>query len=125
MVLDHPAAGAKLSLGTDVSTTHVGAVIQQKPPGSRWRPLGFCSAQLDKAQTNYSVFNRELLAVVAAIKHFLYMLEGRQFVLFTDHKPLVGGLDVARIRSRLANSDSCLSSQSLHPASGTSPASRT
>jgi ribonuclease HI len=122
--MDHPAAGVKLSLGTDVSTTHVGAVIQKKPPGSGWRPLGLFSAQLDKAQTNYSIFNMELLAVVAAIKHVLHMLEGRQFVLFTDHKPLVGGLDGTRIRGQLANSDSCLPSLSLHPASGTSPASR-
>ncbi len=41
---------------------------------------------------NYSAFDRELLAVVAAIHHFRYMLEGRSFVSFTDHKPLVGAL---------------------------------
>jgi hypothetical protein len=91
-VLDHPAADAELSLATDASATHVGAVIQQKRPSSGWRPLGFFSAQLDKAQANYSAFDRELLAVVAAIRHFRYMLEGRQFVVFTDHKPLVGAL---------------------------------
>jgi hypothetical protein len=91
-VLDHPAAEAELSLATDASATHIGAVIQQKRHGSGWRPLGFFSAQLDKAQVNYSAFDRELLAVVAAIKHFCYMLEGRSFVVFTDHKPLVGAL---------------------------------
>jgi cleavage and polyadenylation specificity factor subunit 1 len=92
-VLDHPAAGAELSLATDASATHVGAVIQQKRPGSSWQPLAFFSAQLDKAQVNYSAFDRELLAVVAAIKHFRYMLEGRSFVVFTDHKPLVRALN--------------------------------
>jgi hypothetical protein len=54
--------------------------------------LGFFSAQLDKVQANYSAFDRELLAVVVAIKHFRYMLEGRSFIVFTDHKPLVRAL---------------------------------
>jgi hypothetical protein len=91
-VLAHPAAGAELSLVTDASATHVGAVIQQRHRGQAWRPLGFFSAQLNKAEANYSAFDRELLAVVAAIRHFRYMLEGRKFVIFTDHKPLVGAL---------------------------------
>jgi hypothetical protein len=30
--------------------------------------------------------------VVAAIKHFHYMLKGRSFIVFTDHKTLVGAL---------------------------------
>jgi hypothetical protein len=33
------------------------------------------------------------LVVYASIQHFRYMLEGRRFVVFTDHKPLVGALD--------------------------------
>jgi hypothetical protein len=91
-VLVHPAKGAEISLVTDASATHVGAAIQQRRPGQAWRPLGFFSAQLDKAQVNYRAFDRELLTVVAAIRHFRYMLEGRGFVVFTDHKPLVGAL---------------------------------
>jgi transposase InsO family protein len=91
-VLAHPVAGAELSLVTDASATHVGAVVQQRCRGQAWRPLGFFSAQLNKAEVNYSAFDRELLAVVAAIRHFRYLLEGRSFVVFTDHKPLVGAL---------------------------------
>ncbi len=91
-VLVHPAKGAEISLVTGESATHVGVTIQQRRPGQAWRPLGFFSAQLNKAQTNYSAFDRELLAVMAAIHHFRFMLEGRGFVVFTDHKPLVGAL---------------------------------
>jgi hypothetical protein len=91
-VLEHPVPEAELSLVTDASSTHVGAVIQQRRPGHAWRPLGFFSAQLDKAQLNYSAFDRELFAVVAAIKHFRFMLEGRPFTVFTDHRPLLGAL---------------------------------
>jgi hypothetical protein len=38
------------------------------------------------AQTHYSAFDRELLAIYS--RYFRYMLEGRRFTLFTDHKPL-------------------------------------
>ncbi|UYV66380.1 hypothetical protein LAZ67_4001492 [Cordylochernes scorpioides] len=36
----------------------------------------------------YSAYDRELLAVYLAIKHFRHLLEGRQFPVYTDHKPL-------------------------------------
>ena len=39
-------------------------------------------------------FDRELLAAHAAIRHFRYFLEGRQFSLFTDHKPLTFSLSM-------------------------------
>lgn len=39
-------------------------------------------------ERKYSAFDRELLAIYAAIKHFRYFVEGRQFIVFTDHKPL-------------------------------------
>ncbi len=90
-VLGHLVAVAELSLVMDASARHVGAVIQQHHHDQAWQLLVFFSAQLDKAQANYSAFDRELLAV-AAIRHIRYMLEGRSFVVFTNHKPLVGAL---------------------------------
>ncbi len=46
------------------------------------------SRKLDSTQVKYSAFDRELLACFQAIRHFRFMLEGRRFMLFTDHKPL-------------------------------------
>lgn len=43
------------------------------------------------AETHYSTFDRELLAVYLAIKHFRHFLEGRQFHM--DHKPLTFALN--------------------------------
>ncbi len=40
----------------------------------------------------YSAFDRELLACYLGIRHFRYMLEGRHFTIFTDHKPLTFAL---------------------------------
>ena len=91
--LVHPCPRARLSLAVDASADHVGAVLQQRPsPAAPWQPLGFFSQKLSTAQVNYSAFDRELLACVEAIRHFRYMLEGRQFTLFTDHKPLTFAL---------------------------------
>ena len=39
-------------------------------------------------ETRYSAFDCELLAVFATIRHFRHNLEGRNFFVNTDHKPL-------------------------------------
>ena len=53
-----------------------------------WQPLSFFSKKLNPAETRYSTFYRELLAVYATIRHFRHNLEGRNFFVNTDHKPL-------------------------------------
>ena len=90
-LLHHPVSGAQLSLHTDASATAVGAVLQQRVRG-RVQPLAFFSKKLNPAQLNYSTFDRELLAVYLAIRHFRDMLYGRQFTVFTDHKPLTSSI---------------------------------
>ena len=54
--------------------------------------LSFFSKKLLSAETHYSTFDRELLAINATIHHFHLMLEDRQFILLTDHKPLCHSL---------------------------------
>nr|VZI35905.1 unnamed protein product [Spirometra erinaceieuropaei] len=71
----------------DASTVAVGAVLQQHINNST-RPLAFFSKKLSPAETRYSTFGRELLAIYLAVKHFRHFLEGRDFTIFTDHKPL-------------------------------------
>jgi hypothetical protein len=56
------------------------------------RALVFFSRKLSAAESHYSAFDRELLAVHCGIQHFRHMLEGRQYTVFTDHKTLVGVL---------------------------------
>ncbi len=89
--LVHPAPKAVLSLATDASDTHVGGMLQQLSRGSL-QPLAFYSKKLSGAGTRYSTFDRELLAAFSAVRHFSFLLEGRQFHLLTDHKPFVTSL---------------------------------
>ncbi|BHF73335.1 hypothetical protein SprV_0401641600 [Sparganum proliferum] len=86
-LLTHPAPEAPLSLMVDASTVAVGAVLQQHINDST-RPLTFFSKKLSPAETRYITFGRELLAIYLAVKHFRHFLEGRDFTIFTDHKPL-------------------------------------
>nr|VZI51859.1 unnamed protein product [Spirometra erinaceieuropaei] len=86
-LLTHPAPEAPLSLMVDASKIAVGAVLQQHINDST-RPLAFFSKKLSPAETRYNTFGRELLAIYLAVKHFRHFLEGRDFTIFTDHKPL-------------------------------------
>ena len=89
-VLRHLDLDAAVSLAVDASAAHVGGVLQQWDAGvAAWAPLGFWSKKLSSAEKNYSVFNRELLAVYSGIRHFRFALEGHPFRLFTDHRPVV------------------------------------
>ena len=85
--LSHIRPDLPLILKTDASQSAVGAVLQQIQNGEP-QPLSFFSRKLQSAQTRYSTLDRELLAIYLAVKHFRHLLEGRQFTIWTDHKPL-------------------------------------
>ena len=90
-LLIHPVTNAPTNIMSDVSDIAVGAVLQQYING-QWCPLSFFSKALKPAETRYSVYDRELLAIYLAIRHFRYFLEGRHFHVLTDHKPLIYAL---------------------------------
>lgn len=86
-LLAHPCANAKLTLFVDASNFRVGAALHQVID-DRQEPLGFFSKRMTDTQKKYSAYDRELLAIYQAIKHFRTQLEGRVFTIYTDHKPL-------------------------------------
>lgn len=86
-LLAHPVPGAPLNLVVDASDFAVGGVLQQVVNG-QVQPLGFFSRKLINAEMRYSCYDRELLAIYSAVKYFRHMIEGRECVVYTDHKPL-------------------------------------
>ncbi|GBO01107.1 Transposon Ty3-G Gag-Pol polyprotein [Araneus ventricosus] len=87
-LLVYPSPDARLSLTCDASDRALGSVLSQEENGE-WKPLSFFSRKLTPAEQRYSVYDRELLAVYASVHHFSYTLEGRNFTIYTDHKPLI------------------------------------
>lgn len=87
-LLAHPAVNAPISLSADAPDVAIGAVLHQLVEGVS-QPLGFFSKKLQNGQLRYSTYDRELLAVYEGIKHFRHLIEGRNFSIFTDHKPLI------------------------------------
>jgi hypothetical protein len=77
----------KFEVQTDASETGVGAVLQQKSEDCT-RPVAYMSRKLNAAEQNYSVHERELLAVVDALRDRRPYLLGHKFVVKTDHRPL-------------------------------------
>ena len=76
-----------MTLTVDASDIAMGGQIEQKI-GGRFVPIAFFSKKLSTAEKKYSAFDRELLAIYSSIKHFRHYVEGRQFTVWTDHKPL-------------------------------------
>lgn len=90
-LLHYPNPTKRLSLMVDASNTSAGAVLQQYENG-HWHPLGFFSQKFSESQMKYSTFGRELTAMKLAVKYFRYLIEGRAFTIFTDHRPLTYAL---------------------------------
>ena len=85
--LSHPDPSAPIKLTTDASDVAMGAELAQQLSGT-WQPVAFFSRKLSPTQRKYSTYDKELLAIFESIKFFRHHLEGRQFPIFTDQRPL-------------------------------------
>jgi len=66
-----------------------------------WEAAAFLSRQLRGAEQRYSATEMEALAMVSSIEHFSYYLYGREFTIYTDHKPLLQLLTSDHLNPRL------------------------
>jgi hypothetical protein len=72
----------------DASDIAIGAVLEQEGEhGSH--PVAYALRKLSSAEKNYPVHERELLAIVYALKEWRPYLHVSRFVIKTDHNPLL------------------------------------
>ena len=89
-VIDHSQLKSnKIFVTTDASDKCTGAILSFGPTWETARPVAFDSTTLKEAELNYPVHEKELLAVIRALKKWKYDLIGSPFFVYTDHKTLL------------------------------------
>ena len=87
-ILKLPNVKDAFFLQTDASDRGVGAVLMQM--GSEQKmPIAYASRKLKPSEEHYATIEKECLAIIWAIQKFHNYLYGREFILETDHHPLV------------------------------------
>jgi hypothetical protein len=88
-VLVLPRDEGKFKVGMDASNFRIGAILLQQQNGF-WHPIAFMSKTLTKAERNYEIYNKELLAIIKALRTWQqYLLNAKkQFKICTDHENL-------------------------------------
>ena len=102
--IDHDNMGdRKIFVTCDASDRRTGACLSF---GSTWeaaRPVAWDSVQLSQAEKNYPTHEKEMLAIVRALKRFRADLLGTRFTVYTDHRTLEcfqGQRDLSRRQAR-------------------------
>lgn len=103
-MLIHPSDDKPFILETDASDFALGAVLYQRNDDDILQPVGFYSRQFLPAERNYPVYERELLAIVASLKHWRHLLMGsrHQISIHSDHKNLLYFQTATAMSPRLA-----------------------
>ena len=87
-VLVHPDYNKQFILSCDASNISLGAMLGQRDDHGIIHPISYFSKKLNDAQLNYTIMEKELLAIVEAVKSFRYYLYGRKFIIRCDNSAL-------------------------------------
>ncbi len=85
-----PDLTKEFQLQTDASSYAYGAVLSQKAGNGKHRPIAFYSEPMSPAERNYTISDKETLAVVKSLQHWNHWLEGVKvpIQISTDHRDL-------------------------------------
>ena len=87
-LLAHYDPKKPVRLAVDASSFGLGAVLSHISEDGEEKPIVFAPRTLSQSEQNYSMIEKEALAIIFSVKKFHQYLFGRRFTLLTDHKPL-------------------------------------
>lgn len=103
-VLAHADPNKPFIMETDGSDFAVGAVLSQQGLDGILHPVAFYSRKLSPAEINYEIYDKELLAIVAAFEHWRNYLYGaaHPVKVYTDHRNLLYYTTTRKLNRRQA-----------------------
>ena len=84
-ILRLPDLSRAFILYTDASQYALGAILGQKDDEGNEYVVAYASRNLKNAELNYTVTEKECLAVIFGLQQFRTYLYGTKFIIFTDH----------------------------------------
>ncbi|CAK1579670.1 unnamed protein product [Parnassius mnemosyne] len=87
-ILVQPDYSKPFILRTDASNFDLDAALLQGVSPQDEHPIEYASRLLTSAEKNYTITEREALAVVSAVERFRGYIDGHQVVVRSDHQPL-------------------------------------
>jgi RNase H-like domain found in reverse transcriptase/Integrase zinc binding domain/Reverse transcriptase (RNA-dependent DNA polymerase) len=90
MALNRPDHDRPFEVEVDASQFALGAILFQRTPTGLPRLISYYSHALSPPERGYDVHNRELLAIMHALKRWRHLLLGARYPIkvYTDHKNL-------------------------------------
>ena len=76
-----------MAIECDSSEYAVGGTLMQKMKGL-WHPVAYFSKKLNPAESNYSIHDKEILAIIRSICEWRTELVGQYFEVWSDHRNL-------------------------------------
>jgi hypothetical protein len=87
-IVIYPNLNKPFILHTDASNYAIGAVLAQNDDKGHERVIAYASRVLSVPESNYTVTEKECLAVIWATKYFHHFLQGQEFSIVTDHEAI-------------------------------------
>ena len=100
-MLHHPQREGRYIIYADASDYAVGSVLYQEDKHGELRVIAYASRVFKGAEKHYCTSEKEILAIVYALKQFRYYVYGTHFEIHTDHPALSFLLSCKATNARL------------------------